>query len=239
MPNNKLSTKPYKGTRDFYPDEMRLRNWFFSNMRDVLSLNAYDEYDGPMLEPLSLYAAKSGRELASEQTYNFIDRGGRELAIRPEMTPSVARMVAAKINELNFPLKWFSIPNLYRYERPQRGRLREHWQVNADIFGYDSVEADLEIIYLAISLLTKFKADETMFKVHINNRRFFNDIMKINLNLSEDSIIAISKIIDKRDKISNEDYIKELTKLGLNKIEIEKVNSLLSMDIKDVISKYD
>lgn len=238
MVNDKLSTQPYKGTRDFYPDDMKLRNWFFSKIRNVLSLNAYDEYNGPMLEPLELYAAKSGRELASEQTYNFVDRGGRELAIRPEMTPTVARMVAARINELNLPLKWFSIPNLYRYERPQRGRLREHWQVNADIFGCDSIEADLEIIYLAISLLKEFGADETMFKVHINNRRFFNEIMAINFNLDENSIIAISKAIDKKNKISTEDYIKELMELGLSIIEIENINSLLSMNIADVISQY-
>lgn len=238
MSNNKLSTQPYKGTRDFYPDDMKLRDWFFSNIRNVLSLNAYDEYNGPILEPLELYIAKSGRELASEQTYNFTDRGGRELAIRPEMTPTVARMVASRINELNFPLKWFSIPNLYRYEQPQRGRLREHWQVNADIFGCDSIEADLEIIHLAISLLKAFGADDTMFKVHINNRRLFNEIMEKDFNLNEKSIIDISKVIDKKDKIGTENYIKELMKLGLNEIEIENINSLLSMDITSIVSKY-
>ena len=129
-----LSTQPYKGTRDFYPDDMRLRNWFFGKIRNSLELAAFDEYNGPMLESLEMYIAKSGEEIANEQTYNFTDRGGRRLAVRPEMTPTVARLVAAKIGELNFPLKWFSIPNLYRYERPQRGRLREHWQVNVDIF---------------------------------------------------------------------------------------------------------
>ena len=122
-----LSTQPYKGTRDFYPDDMRLRNWFFGNIRASLQRAAFEEYNGPMLESLEMYIAKSGEEIANEQTYNFTDRGGRRLAVRPEMTPTVARLVAAKIGELNFPLRWFSIPNLYRYERPQRGRLREHW----------------------------------------------------------------------------------------------------------------
>jgi len=115
MSNEKISTQPYKGTRDFYPADMKLRNWFFSSIRRSLELASFEEYNAPMLESLELYIAKSGEELAKEQTYNFTDRGGRMLAIRPEMTPSVARMVAAKAGELNYPLKWYSIPNMYRY----------------------------------------------------------------------------------------------------------------------------
>ena len=177
MSTPKLSTQPYKGTRDFYPEDMRLRNWFFGKIKESLELAAFDEYDGPMLESLDIYAAKSGVELVREQTYTFEDRGNRLLTIRPEMTPTVARMVAAKINDLNFPLRWFSIQNFYRYERPQRGRLREFWQINADIFGCDTYESDLEIIETAVTLLRIFGADESMFKVHINNRRFFNDVV--------------------------------------------------------------
>ena len=138
-----LSTKPYKGTRDFYPDDMRLRNWFFGKIRETLETAAFDEYNGPMLESLELYAAKSGEEIATKQTYNFMDRGDRMVAIRPEMTPTVARMVAGKINDLNFPLRWFSIPNMYRYEATQRGRLREFWQLNVDIFGCDTYEENM------------------------------------------------------------------------------------------------
>ena len=108
LANIVLSTQPYKGTRDFYPEDMKLRNWFFGKIRDSLKLAAFDEYNGPMLESLDLYAAKSGQEIVNEQTYNFTDRGGRHLAVRPEMTPTVARMVAAKMNDLNMPLKWFS-----------------------------------------------------------------------------------------------------------------------------------
>ena len=173
-----LSTQPYKGTRDFYPEDMQLRNWFFGRISDTLRLASFEEYNAPMLESLDIYIAKSGEEIAKEQTYNFTDRGGRMLAIRPEMTPSVARMVASKMAELNYPLKWFSIPNMYRYERPQRGRLREFWQLNVDIFGCDTYEADLDVIESAILVLRAFNADETMFKVHINNRRFFNDVIK-------------------------------------------------------------
>lgn len=192
-----------------------------------------------MLEPFELYAAKSGREIAKEQTYNFLDRGGREVSIRPEMTPTVSRMVAAKINELNFPLKWFSIPNLYRYERPQRGRLREHWQVNADIFGCDSIEADLEIIYLSIQLLNEFGADENMFKVHINSRRFFSGVMRTEFNLDENAIVDLSKIIDKKNKIKEDEYIRELSELGFNLEEIHKMNELFLMNLDELISRYE
>ncbi|MBQ9778087.1 MAG: ATP phosphoribosyltransferase regulatory subunit, partial [Clostridia bacterium] len=153
METPKLSVQPYKGTRDFYPRDMKLRNWFFDRVREALEAACFEEYEGPMLESLELYAAKSGEELAKEQTYNFTDRGGRDLAIRPEMTPTVARMVAGKMGELNYPLKWFSIANMYRYERPQRGRLREFWQLNVDIFGCDTFEADLDVIQSAISVL--------------------------------------------------------------------------------------
>ena len=163
--SEKLSTQPYKGTRDFYPQEMRLRNRFFGVVRRVLETAAFEEYNGPMLESLDLYAAKSGEEIATKQTYNFVDRGDRRLALRPEMTPTVARMVAAKMNELVFPLKWFSIPNMYRYEAPQRGRLREFWQLNVDIFGCDGYEADLDCISSAIEIMRAFGADETMFTV--------------------------------------------------------------------------
>ncbi len=172
-----LPTQPYKGTRDFYPDEMNLRNWFFGVIRSTLETAAFDEYNGPMLESLDLYAAKSGEEIATKQTYNFIDRGNRSLAIRPEMTPTVARMVAGKMNDLTFPLRWFSLPNMYRYEATQRGRLREFWQLNVDIFGCDTYEADLEIIISAIRIMKAFGADESMFTVRINNRRFFNDVI--------------------------------------------------------------
>jgi histidyl-tRNA synthetase len=119
-----LTTQPYKGTRDFYPDEKRTQNYIFGVMRSVSERFGYEEYDAPILEPIELYQAKSGAEIVSEQTYLFTDRGGRQVAIRPEMTPTVSRMVAGRRQELGYPLRWYSIPNLMRYERPQRGRLR-------------------------------------------------------------------------------------------------------------------
>ena len=234
--SEKLSVQPYKGTRDFYPNEMRLRNWFFGVIREVLERSAFDEYNGPMLESLDLYAAKSGEEIANEQTYNFTDRGERRLAIRPEMTPTVARMVAAKLGELNFPLKWFSIPNMYRYERPQRGRLREFWQINVDIFGCDTYEADLECISSAIDILRAYGADESMFTVHINNRRFFNDVISAIAGTDTEGSRKVSKVIDRKNKIPREAYENELIALGLGEAQIKTIDSLYTMNVKDAIA---
>ena len=228
-----LPTQPYKGTRDFYPEDMRLRNWFFGQIRSALETSAFEEYNGPMLESLELYAAKSGEEIANKQTYNFIDRGNRSLAIRPEMTPTVARMVAAKMGELTFPLRWFSIPNMYRYEATQRGRLREFWQLNVDIFGCDTFEADLEVIASAIRILKAFGADETMFTVRINNRRFFNDVIAAIANTDPEGSRLVSKVIDHKNKIPREVYEKELTDLGLGSEQIERIDALYRMSVKE------
>ena len=234
--SEKLSTQPYKGTRDFYPQEMRMRNWFFGVIRRVLERSAFEEYNGPMLESLDLYAAKSGEELANEQTYNFTDRGDRRMAIRPEMTPTVARMVAGKMGELNFPLKWFSIPNMYRCERPQRGRLREFWQINVDIFGCDTYEADLEVIASAIALLRAFGADESMFTVRINNRRFFNDVVAAIAGTDPEGSRRVSKVIDRKGKIPRDAYEKELRELGLSEGQIAQIDALYTMDVSDAIA---
>ena len=228
-----LSTQPYKGTRDFYPDDMRLRNWFFGKIRETLETAAFDEYNGPMLESLELYAAKSGEEIANKQTYNFVDRGDRSVAIRPEMTPTVARMVAAKMNDLSFPLRWFSIPNMYRYEATQRGRLREFWQLNVDIFGCDTYEADLETIVSAIRIMRSFGADESMFTVRINNRRFFNDVIAAISGGDADKSKLVSKVIDKKNKIPREVYEKELTALGLTAEQIGRIDELYGMSVAD------
>ena len=228
-----ISTQPYKGTRDFYPDDMRLRNWFFGKIRSALELASYEEYNGPMLESLDMYIAKSGEEIATKQTYNFADRGGRMVAIRPEMTPSVARIVAAKLGELNYPLKWFSIPNMYRYERPQHGRLREFWQLNVDIFGCDTYEADLDVIESAISVMRSFGADETMFKVRINNRRFFNDVIAAVCNTDAEGAKKVSKVVDRKGKVERESYEKDLFELGLNSDQIAKIDALYTMNVHE------
>ena len=154
-----LSTEPYKGTRDWYPADMRLREYIFAAWRKVARSYGYEAYDAPLLEPVDVYEAKSGQELVSEQTYAFTDRGDRHVAIRPEMTPSVSRMIAARQQEIAMPARWYSIAQYMRYERPQRGREREFWQLNCDLFGIDGAEAEAEIIAMGAELLRALGAD--------------------------------------------------------------------------------
>lgn len=200
-----LSTQPYKGTRDFYPEDKRLQKYIFGKLREVVERFGYQEYDTPMLEPFELYAAKSGEEIVNEQLYSFEDKGGRKLAIRPEMTPSASRMIAARRQELAYPVRWYSIPNLWRYERPQAGRLREHWQLNVDIFGEAGVEADAEIIQVADSILKSFGAQPEMYKININSRSAMVEAMKA-FSLDEAELKQIYRLIDKMPKMSGEEF---------------------------------
>ena len=169
--NKKLSTEPYKGVRDFYPEDMSTEKAIFDIWRKNCEKYGYEEYGASVLEPAELYRAKSGEEIVNEQTYTFTDRGEREVTLRPEMTPTVGRMIANKRRELTFPVRWFSIPNLFRYEQPQRGRTREHWQLNADIFGVESTSADIEIINLAYDITRAYGLKETDFEIRLNNRK--------------------------------------------------------------------
>lgn len=166
---SKLDTAPYKGVRDFYPEDQFIQNYIFSVWKKTVESFGYEEYNASILEPSEIYKEKSGQEIVNEQTFTFVDRGGRNVTLRPEMTPTLARMIAAKKRELTLPLRWYSIPNLFRYEAPQRGRLREHWQLNIDIFGVNDIEADVEIILLAHKILINFGAKENDFKILLNN----------------------------------------------------------------------
>src|SRR3982751_2629962 len=154
----KLPTQPYKGARDFYPENKRIQKYMFGTIRKVVESYGYQEYDAPIIEPIELYLSKTSEEIVSEQTYSFTDRGGRKVTLRPEMTPTVSRMVAGRRQELAYPLRWYSIPDLWRYERPQAGRLREHWQLNGDLFGVSGLEADHEIVLIADKILKAFGA---------------------------------------------------------------------------------
>ena len=203
---NKLSLEPYKGTRDFYPHDRFIQNYIFSIWKKVAESYGYVNYDASILEETELYKAKSGEEIIKEQTYSFTDRGGREVTIRPEMTPTVARMVAQKRRELVFPLRWYSIPNLFRYERPQRGRLREHWQLNVDIFGVDSIYADVELIRMAFDIMLAFGANPETFEIRVNNRKLINYLLKHYLQLGGDHVHAASQLIDRRHKMSGEEF---------------------------------
>jgi len=167
----KLGTDPYKGVRDFYPEDMAIQNYIFNTWRKVAEKFEYVEYGASILEPAELYKGKTSEEIVNDQTFSFTDRGGREVILRPEMTPTLARMIAAERKSLKFPLRWFSIPNVFRYERPQRGRRREHWQLNCDLLGIPGIEADVEIISLAHAILRAFGAEEKDFEIRINSRK--------------------------------------------------------------------
>jgi len=205
-----LSTQPYKGARDFYPEDKRLQKYMFGLMRKAAEQFGYEEYDAPILEPIDMYLAKSGQEIVTEQTYVFEDRGGRQVAIRPEMTPTVSRMVAAKRQELAYPLRWYSIPNLWRYERPQRGRLREHWQLNVDIFGVDNLLAEAEVIQVADAILKAAGATHDMYTIKVNSRKLMDFIFIDYLQLDSVQIHMVSKLIDRMHKMSREDFMAEI-----------------------------
>jgi histidyl-tRNA synthetase len=227
MQNNdskKLPTESYKGVRDFYPKDLAVQNYIFGVWRKVAEKFGYEEYNASVLEPANLYRAKSGEEIVNEQTYTFTDRGDREVTLRPEMTPTVARMVAAKKMELTFPLRWFSMPNLFRYEKPQRGRLREHWQLNCDIFGVTGIQAEVEIISLARDIMSAFGLKENQYEIRINNRKIINYILGTLMGLSETDSGKISKIIDKKEKLEPAVFEKML-----NEVLGEKDNFLLTI----------
>lgn len=173
----------------------------------------YEEYDAPVLEPMEIYLAKTGDEIVNEQTYAFEDRGGRKVVIRPEMTPTVSRMVAGKRQELSYPLRWYSIPNLWRYERPQRGRLREHWQLNADIFGVKTAQAELEIITMVNAVFKKFGASIDMYEIRLNHRELTEEILTHHFGLNPSTKHQISKLIDRKHKLEKNDFIRMLDEI--------------------------
>jgi len=209
----KLNTEAYKGVRDFFPPDMAAEKSIFAIWRNVAETYGYEEYGASVLEPAELYRSKTSDEIVNEQTYTFTDRGDREVTLRPEMTPTVARMVAAKKRELVFPLRWYSIPNLFRYEQPQRGRVREHWQLNVDIFGVNSINAEIEVINIAYDIMRAYGLKDTDFEIRINNRKLMNYITRDVYSLSEDNAKILSKLIDKKDKIKPEAF-----KMGVEEV---------------------
>ena len=211
-----LSKKPYRGTRDFFPLEKRIQDYMFSVMHKTAKSFAYEHYDGPMLEEVDLYKAKSGEELINEQIYSFTDRGERFVAIRPEMTPTLARMVASVHREEPKPIRWYSIPNLMRYEKPQKGRLREHWQFNCDVFGAPERIGEIEILQLVIELLENFGANEKHFEVLINDRLIVDTVFKQIINANDEDTYRLYKIVDKAKKVKPEAIEKMLGETSLN-----------------------
>ena len=213
-----------KGTRDFYPSEMAWRNYLFDTWRKVAIRHGFEQVDGPIYESLDLYKVKSGSGIVSE-LFHFLDRGGRELAIRPEFTPTLARMVAQRANALSKPIKWFSTPNLCRAERPQRGRLREHFQWNCDILGTPSPIADAECLFVAIDLLRELGLGPHQVQVKISHRLTVRHILST-LGVADESMTAAFELLDRRAKIEPQAFADQAGGLGLDPERIERFDQI-------------
>jgi histidyl-tRNA synthetase len=233
-----LNKQPYRGTRDFFPKDKRVRDYLFSVMTKTAESFGYESYDGPLLEEVELYKAKSGEELINEQIYSFIDRGERNVAIRPEMTPTLARMVAQVHRESSKPLRWFSIPNLMRYEKPQRGRVREHWQLNCDVFGAPGRMGEVEILQVAVELFENYGANNTHFEILLNDRAIVDAVFKAMMKTTPDQTYRLYKIVDKAKKVNHEAVQKMVGEVGLEKASEDIFYSYLQLQTFDDVNTF-
>lgn len=215
-----------KGTRDFYPEDMAFRNWLFGKARKVSKLFGYEEYEGPILEPLELYEAKSGEELVKKQTFILKDRGGRTLALRPEMTPTLARMVAQKQEELPKPIRWFAIGPRFRYEQPQKGRGREFYQWDVDLIGSSSPEADAEVIAVAATFLKELGLTPKQVKIKVNDRALMEQKLSL-IGVAKGKTLEVFSAIDKKDKTEARQWEAWLTDIGLTDLGIKDLKGIL------------
>ena len=220
------------GFRDFYPQELAERAFIMNTWRDVARRYAFVEYDGPPLEPLELYTRKSGDEIVG-QLYNFVDKGEREVALRPEMTPTVARMVAARASALRKPVRWFSMPQLFRYERQQKGRLREHYQLNVDLFGTADVAADAELLAVALDIMRAFGLTPDDIVARVSDRRILTAYLT-SLGVSAESMHAEYGVIDKMERTPREVSAEKLAALGVPAGSIDSILRIGKATISDV-----
>ena len=231
---DKLSTEPYKGVRDFYPEDWAVMQSVFDTLRQTLKLYGYEEYQASPLEPAELYESKTSEEIVSEQTFTFTDRGDRRVTLRPEMTPTLARMIAGKRRELAFPARWFSIPNLFRYERPQRGRLREHYQLNVDLLGISDTKADGEIIVIASEILKAFGAFDGDFTIRINSRGLLNSATGA-LGYTEEESKGYLRLLDRKGKMSAEEF--EIARSPFRKSGVDALELIESGSNREVATE--
>lgn len=216
-----------KGTRDFYPEDMAIRNWIYGKIREVSQLFGYVEYDGPFLERIDLYAAKSGEELVKEQAFVFPDRGGDLITLRPELTPSLARMIAQKQKQLVFPQRWWSFGPFWRYERPQKGRTREFFQWNVDMLGSDVVESDAELIAVCVTFFKRVGLGSDQVKIFINSRELMDSVLK-KLGIHPELKIAVFRLIDRKDKLSTQEWQEFALTMGLTQNQFEGLKNALN-----------
>ncbi|MDD2353783.1 MAG: histidine--tRNA ligase [Patescibacteria group bacterium] len=235
-----LSLKEPKGTRDWFPEELNIRRAIFSAWRRVCRRYGFEEYLSPLVESADVYRAKSGEDVGGKELLSFQDLGGRELAIRPEMTPSVTRMVSKIYHSAAKPIKYFSIANFMRNERPQRGRNREFWQLNCDIFGSDSRRADLEVMQLALDLVLEFKPPKNSFSLALNSRNLLNQMLSLAGadKLSEESKMIVVRTLDKWQKIKKEEILIRLKETGLKSVGVEIIKKFMdSSSLADLAEK--
>ena len=222
----KTKFQPPKGFRDFYPEELTARKWLFEKMREVSRKFGYQEYEGPCLEHLALYSAKSGEELVRQQTFILTDRGGEKLALRPELTPTLARMVAQKQASLPKPIRWFSIGPRWRYEKPQKGRTREFYQWDIDLLGVESPEADAEIIAIAAEFLKAVGITPNQVVIKINNRRLMEEKLDL-IEIPRRLIPQVFRAVDKKEKMNPQKWEEWLKEIGLTSLQIKDLKGIL------------
>ena len=216
-----------RGTRDFYPEDMRLRNWLFERFHSAARSHGFEEYDAPVLESEELYTRKAGEEIVG-QLYNFEDKGGRKVALRPEMTPSLARMVMARAGALALPIKWYSIPQCWRYERTQRGRGREHYQWNVDIWGMNGIEADAELLSVLVQFFNSVGLSSEDLVIRISSRKVIEEVLG-SLGLEGEIFAQTCVIVDKMDKLPEDVIEAQLSDLGLVSESISTIRSVLGI----------
>ena len=218
--------KTVKGTREFYPEQMFLRNYIFDKVHEASQMFGYQEWDGPFIETIDLYAAKSGEELVKKQSFTFEDRGGESVTLRPELTPSLARMVAAKQGELVFPLRWWSFGPFWRYESPQKGRTREFFQWNADLIGVDSPEADAELIAVGATFLRSVGLSPERALIYVNNRRLMDSEFDA-LGIAPEKRLDVSNLVDRRTKMDPAKWDAYGLELGLTQTQLDGLKNIL------------
>ncbi len=218
---------PVKGTRDFYPEQMAMRTWLYNTVRSVSESFGYQEWEAPLLESLELYAAKSGEELVKKQSYVFTDRGGDEITLRPELTPSLARMIAQKQGELVFPARWWSFGPFWRYEKMQKGRSREFFQWNIDLMGVNSPEADAELVTIAAAFLKAVGLTPAQARISVNNRRFLDAQFEL-IGIPPEKKADVSGLVDRREKMEPERWDANVVEIGLTPKQLDGLKSLLA-----------
>ena len=240
----KFNNQPLRGMADRFPPDMREEYYIINKIRDISKKYIYEEFETPLLEPIEIYAAKSSDELIYEQSFTFTSKGGDELILRPELTPSLARMISRKSQEMKKPIRWFSVPTCYRYERPQRGRARSFKQINFDILGEISLLEEIEIFNISVDIFTSFGATSDQFQIYYNNRRLIDAIFKFILKIPDTFYMKVYKALDKSDKMEDEEYQKYLMdtfnddKLVKNILQLNEINDIENLPYDNIPNEF-